>query len=168
MPLTKSPDIQQQKSIIRVEGMRGIQAALDAVRVRHEHIVKPWKKAEDKPGFVTEIERKYRLIIGRVKVIGQRAESAEISVWQLLEHGTRIRWMELSGDWESKTFPRTLSSGPGRGRKLGLNFEDGPWPGIKARKWGETVAEVQKDDTEEFVSEGWKKGFLKAIGKRRR
>ena len=113
-----------------------------------------------------KIERKSRLIIGTVKVVGQRAESASITVWQLLEHGTRIRFMKLSSDWASKTAPGRLSSGAGRGRKLDLDFED-PDPGITKREFGKGVAKAQETATDTQVEEGWKKGFRKGIGTRR-
>lgn len=167
VPLTKQPNVQQQKSTIRTEGMRGVQAALKGVQQRHEAIVRPWKKAKDKPEFRIKVEKKYRLIVGTVKVIGQAAESASITVWQLLEHGTRIRFMDVSPDWISKTAPGRLSSGAGRGQKEGLNFDD-PNPGIVEREFGENVAKAQETATDEFVREGWKKGFQKGIGTRRR
>ena len=163
MPLTSRPNIQQQKSIIRQEGRKGVQAALKGVQQRHEAIVKPWKKDKDKPDFEIEIERKGRVIIGRVKVVGQEAESAGITVWQLLEHGTKIRFMMLSKDWQSKTAVGRLSSGSGAGRKLDLDFEN-PEPGITKREWGKGVAKAQETGTETNIEEGWKNGLRKAIG----
>lgn len=166
MPLIRRPNIQQQKSTIRQEGMRGVKQAVTGVKQRHEAIVKPWNKTRDKPDFKTKVEHKGQRIIGTVKVIGQRAESAEITVWQLLEHGTRIRFMKLSHDWQSKTWPGRLSSGAGGGNKLDLDFED-PDPGITKREWGKNVAKAQETATDTFVEEGWKKGFRKGIGTRR-
>ena len=166
MPFSKQPNVQQQKSTIRENGMIGVREALYGVQLRHEAIVKPWKKAKDKPEFKGKIERKHRLIIGTVKVIGQRAEKAAITVWQLLEHGTRIRFMDVSPDWISKTAPGRLSSGTGRGEKEGLNFKDANY-GIVARDWKENVAKAQETAVDESVREGWKKGFQKGIGKKR-
>lgn len=140
--------------------------ALEGVQQRHEAIVKPWKKDKDKPEFKIKIERKFRLIIGTVKVVGERAESAGITVWQLLEHGTKIRFMKLSKDWRSKTAPGRLSSGTGGGRKLDLDFED-PDPGITKREWAKGVAKTQQTATDTHVEEGWKRGFRKEIGTRR-
>ena len=167
MPLTKRPNIQQQKSTIRLHGMKGVQKALRGVQQRHEAIVKPWKKAKDKPEFKIKVEQKYRTIVGTVKVVGQKAEKAGITVWQLLEHGTKIRFMDVSEDWISKTAPGRLSSGAGRGQKLGLNFAE-PNPGIWKREWSKSVALAQKTGTDEFVREGWTEGFQKGIGTRRR
>lgn len=163
MPLTRKPSVSQQISLIRQGGREGVANALKGVKQRHEAIVRPWKKAEDKPEFEVKVEYRSRLMIGSVKVKGQKAESANITVWQLLEHGTRIRFMDVSPDWISKTQPGQLSSGAGRGHTEELNFEDAN-PGIEARNWGKGVADAQKDATDEFVREGWKNGFRKAFG----
>lgn len=137
-------------------------AALKGVQQRHEAIVQPWKESRDKPEFEIKIEYRNRLMIGTVKVKGQKAVSANITVWQLLEHGTRIRFMDVSPDWVSKTQPGRLSSGAGRGNVEGLNFKD-PNPGIVARDWGKNVAKAQETATDIRVEQGWKNGFRKAI-----
>ena len=162
MPLTRKPNMAQTASIIRQAGREGIMAALKGVQQRHEAIVRPWKESQDKPEFETKVEYRSRLMIGTVKVKGQKAEAASITVWQLLEHGTRIRFMDVSPDRVSKTQPGRISSGAGRGNVTGLNFED-PNPGIIARDWAKGVANAQKTATDEFVREGWKNGFRKGI-----
>jgi hypothetical protein len=136
--------------------------AIAAVQRRHQAIVSPWKEAADKPTFEIKVEYRSRLMIGSVKVKGEKAEKANITVWQLLEHGTKIRFMDVSPDWISKTQPGQLSSGAGQGHTLDLNFEE-PNPGIIERQWGKGVAEDQQEATDDFVREGWKNGFRQAI-----
>jgi hypothetical protein len=164
VPLVRKPNISQSKSVIRQAGREGVKNALISVEERHAGIVSTWKKGEDRPDFVVNIEYKNRLVIGTVKVEGQKAESASITVWQLLEHGTRIRFMQLSEDWISKTQPGRLSGGAGQGHKLGLDLKN-PQPGILPRNWAKGVAEDEKDFTDTYVREGWSKGFRQAIGR---
>lgn len=52
--------------------------------------------------------------------------------WGWLDEGTRIRYMHVSEDWESKTRPNFIGSGPGAGETIGLGP---PLPGIEARNW---------------------------------
>jgi hypothetical protein len=164
MPLTRRPNQSRIKDEIRNGGKIGVAQALEGVKQRHEAIVSPWEKAQDKPKFVSKVEVKYRLVIGTVKMIGSKAESAGITVWQLLEHGTKRRFMKLSPDWVSKTWPGRLSSGAGAGHKLGLDLND-PEGGIDARNWKETVAEAQKPGSDKAVESGWQNGFRKGFGR---
>lgn len=163
MPLVRKPNTQQAISTIRQSGREGVLVSLNAVKKRHEAIVRPWKNSRDKPEFTIGTEYRSRLLIGWVKVSGEDAVKAHKTVWQLLEHGTRIRFMGVSGDWISKTQPGQLSSGAGRGETTGLDFKD-PSPGILARNWGPGVAKEQKGFTDKHVKQGWSIGFRKGIG----
>ena len=163
MPLTRKPNIAQAKTTIRQAGTAGVLASLEAVKKRHMAIVRPWREADDKPIFTIGTEYRNRLLVGWVKMEGTNAVSAHKTVWQLLEHGTRIRFMDVSEDWVSKTKPGQLSSGAGRGNVMGLNFKD-PNPGILARNWGPGIAKEQEENTNRNIRRAWASGFTKGIG----
>jgi hypothetical protein len=164
MPLVKSPNPNVIIREIKEYALDGIKPILDTVVEHHVTIVEPWEEAKDKPQFIPSIERIGSQIWGRVEMIGERAEKTrtDISVWQLLERGTKIRWMQLSEDWESKTTPRSLTSGPGAGTKLDLDF-NAPMPGIEARDWADTVGVEVESDANDTVERTYAEGFEKAF-----
>jgi hypothetical protein len=53
--------------------------------------------------------------------------------------GTKVRYAQLSPDWQSKTKPGQLPSSAGKGRVLYID-KSKPKPGIKARRFDEIVA----------------------------
>ena len=162
MPLTRRPNIQQEKFSIRYLGEGGLREALKSVQRRHQRIVQPWNEPSDVPDFTIEVKKESGKMIGLVKMSGSAAESAGITVWQLLDRGTNVRFMQLSHDWQSKTQPGRLSSGAGAGRKLGLDFEDAK-PGIEARDFSGGVADAAKDEVGIDIEFGYKKGFTRAF-----
>lgn len=162
MPLTEKPNTTAIKSGIRAAGMVGVRKTLQSVKKRHENVVKPWK-SKDTPKFIPVVKAQFRLILGFVNMEGDNAEQAHITVWQLLEHGTKVRFMQLSEGWQSKTSPRQLSSGPGAGFKLGIDKKEGQ-PGIVAREWSDTVGEAEKPDADRNIKEAWSNGFQIMIG----
>ncbi len=162
MPLIKKPNPVAIASGIQAAGMVGVHKTLQGVKKRHEGIVKPWK-SKDRPKFTTVAKRQHNAIFGFVNMEGENAEQAHKTVCQLLEHGTRVRFMQLSGNWQSKTSPRQLSSGAGAGFKLGIDKKDGQ-PGIVAREWSDTVGEAEKPNADRNIKEAWSNGFQIMIG----
>lgn len=59
-------------------------------------------------------------------------------IYFFLHDGTKVRYATLSRDWQSKTTPRILNSGAGRGRVLFVSKAH-PRPGIKAREWTDVI-----------------------------
>ncbi len=163
MPLVKKPDPTAIKSGIKAAGMVGVRKTLQGVQKRHEDVVKPWK-SKDRPKFIPVVKRQHNAIFGFVNMEGENAEQAHKTVWQLLEHGTKVRFMQLSGNWQSKTSPRQLSSGPGAGFKLGIDTKDGQ-PGIVAREWSDTVGKAEKPNADRNIREAWANGFQIMIGR---
>jgi hypothetical protein len=163
MPLIKSPNPQDTIRTIQNEGLKGVEDALKGVKFSHENLVRPWKESEDKPDFEIKVKRAFGLIIGEVIMEATEAESAHISVWQLLNKGTRIRYMMVSDDWVSKTWPGRTSSGAGSGFKTGLDFED-PRGGIDARDFDENITKEAEPGVDSAIETGYDKGFQKAIG----
>lgn len=162
MPITKSPNIPVMVSTIRSTAKAEITKHVKGVAFSHENLVRPWKKSEDKPDFDVEIVMNTGDIIGYVIHKGTEAEDASISVWQLLNKGTRIRYMKVSKDWVSKTWPGRISSGSGSGHTLELDFKD-PDGGIAARNFAENIAKASEVSAESSVEFGYKKGFKQAF-----
>ena len=81
----------------------------------------------------------------------ESAEDATLSVWQLLnrEGGTAVRYMQISKDWKSKTWPvGSFPSNAGAGYTTDLGP---PQPGIESRHIAEVVAdEVDDIDIQEI------------------
>lgn len=57
-----------------------------------------------------------------------------------INFGTRVRYAQLSPDWQSKSTPGQLPSGPGAGRALYIDTSK-PKPGIEARHFDRLVAD---------------------------
>lgn len=163
MPLIKSPNPQDTIRTIQSEGQKGVEEGLKIVKMAHENLVRPWEQAKDKPDFKIQVKRVLHQIWGTVIMEAQKAESASISVWQLLNKGTRIRYMMLSDDWVSKTSPGRTSSGAGGGHKLGLDLEN-PEGGISARDFDEHIAKEAESGVDSAIEAGYDKGFQRGIG----
>jgi hypothetical protein len=163
MPLVKKPDPGQTIRIIQGEGLRGVEEGLRIIKVDHEFLVQPWEKARDRPDFKDKAKRSGGQVIGVVELDAPKAESATLSVWQLLDRGTRIRYMMLSEDWESKTQVGLTVSQSGRGHKLGLDLEN-PEGGIHKRDFAENIAKEAQPEVDDAVERGYDSGFQKAIG----
>ena len=158
MPITKSPNIPVMVSTIRNAGKAEVTNHVKGVAFAHTNLVRPWKEAKDKPDFDIEIEMNTGEIIGYVIHEGAEAEQASLSVWQLLDRGTRIRYMKISKDWVSKTSRGRTTSGAGSGRTLGLDFED-PDGGIEKREFAKFIGLEAKTSADSSVEQGYKKGF---------
>lgn len=150
-------------TIIRSTAVEGVRAHVKGVAMAHESLVRPWDEAKDKPTFDVEIHLNTGDIIGLVVHKAQEAESASLSVWQLLDRGTRIRYMMVSEDWVSKTSAGRTSSGAGAGFTTGLDFEE-PRGGIEEREFGENIAREAQVSAKSHVKSGYSKGFKKAFG----
>ena len=164
MPITKSPNTSAMTSTIRNEAKAAITDHVKGVAMAHENLVRPWKKAEDKPRFDIEIEMGNGEIIGLVIHRGQEAEDASISVWQLLDRGTKIRYMQVSQDpqWVSKTWPGRTTSGAGAGFKEGLDFKN-PRGGIAKRDFAKNIGLEAEPAARTFVEQGYSKGFKRVF-----
>ncbi len=162
MPITKSPNIPVMVATIRNTAKVLVTDHVKGVALAHKNLVGPWKKAEDKPEFDVEIEMGSGEIIGLVIHKGTEAEDASLSVWQLLDRGTRIRYMKLSKDWVSKTAVGRTSSGAGAGHTLGLDFKN-PDGGIAKREFAKNIGKESKPSADSSVEVGYKKGFKQAF-----
>lgn len=133
----------------------------------HETYVEPWELAIDKPDFTIEFERYSEGgYAGLVYMEAPTAEDASLSVWQLLNRdwgdgmATNVRYMQVSEDWESKTKPGALTSGPGAGETEGLGKG---WPGIESRHIADTIAEEMESGIDDTVKNIYDLAFEKAF-----
>lgn len=75
-----------------------------------------------------------------------RAVYVDNEIYFYLSRGTKVRWALMSSDWRSKTRPRRIPAGRGRGRAVVMGRRAmmargiGPRPGIKARKFDKMIA----------------------------
>lgn len=150
------PPAQQARTIRETAKSRLRQNLLEPVKRRHDEIVGPWEVSADQPAFEVVDESDKGRVYLRVRMDADAAESASLSVWQLLNRGTSVRYMQLSEDWESKTAPGQPFSGPGAGEKLGLDVGR-PQQGIEAREFDEAVA--QEFDADAIVKRAIDEGF---------
>ena len=166
MPMVSKPDSKETAAMIRAEIQNETSRHLGGVQQLHENLVKGWEEAGDRPTFDSEVANEDGKIVGYVTMEGEPAEQARtgITVWQLLERGTRVRYMQLSDDWASKTFPRRITSGSGAGHKLGIDT-DNAQPGIRARNFAENIANASDTSADSSVRVGADRGFEKGFAR---
>jgi len=100
---------------------------------------------------------------------GPVGSAQQVSKFVWLDKGTRIRWAVMSSDWQSKTRPGRLNSGPGSGRVViagrramqSRNIR--PRPGIEARGWTEMVAKRRKRPYQRAMVKAMQRGARKAF-----
>ena len=138
--IRRPPPPSTQADLIRTTAIGKLRPHLRQVQEAHEEYVSPWEVSSDKPDFKQAIVRNAGQIVAAVDMEADSAESATLSVWQLLDRGTSVRYMQVSDDWESKTQPGQPYSGPGAGFKTGLDISR-PQAGIRNRKIAEMIAE---------------------------
>lgn len=110
--------------------------------------VSAWKK--EKPKFKSRVgENKGNLVVQA----GLAEESSKgAKKWIFLNVGTSLRWAVMSPNWKSKTKPRQLKSGGGRGKAIIVgkramqrrNIK--PRPGIDAREWTPEIFETRSPE----------------------
>lgn len=94
-------------------------------------------------------------------VIKEGGEPFGRKKWLWLDEGTKVRYMHVSANWESKTRVGWIGSGQGKGWTTGLGF---PLPGIKAREWtGKINTKLEKRTIKRF-----KTALKKGLKRRRR
>lgn len=77
-------------------------------------------------------------------------------VYYWLDKGTSVRRAVMSPDWQSKTKPGSLQSGPGRGRVVFISKKIN-LPGIEARNFSGKIAETIEQELEPTFNRNLKK-----------
>ncbi len=106
----------------------GVQIEGETVNAEYQKTTRTWKN-----------EPEHKVIFKQTK---QRISSLNITdnrIYFFIHGGTKVRRAVLSGDWISKTTPRFVGSGSGRGRVLFVSKKVA-LPGIKAREWTDVIA----------------------------
>lgn len=154
--IKRPPPPTHQANIIKSTAKGEIRELVEEVARKHREYVAPWELSGDKPAFeVEDLSERGKTVLA-VSMDADAAEQASLSVWQLLDRGTTVRYMQVSEDWESKTWPGQPFSGPGAGETTGLDLGD-PQEGIEERKIGEMIAEQFDPDTE--IRDAYDAGF---------
>lgn len=81
----------------------------------------------------------------RLEVHPKEDGSRGAKKWGFLDKGTKVRHAVMSNPFVAKTTPKLLSSKRGRGKMI-IVRKDINRPGIKARKWSETLQKKWKAD----------------------
>lgn len=153
--IKKPPSVNQR--------MRGIHETLKRqmapfanqhVQIR-EGLVSNWSP-ENKPTFTKHIDDFPNKIRVRVKMEANSAPGAELSVYELLDEGTDLRYMHVSDDWQSKTTPGSLKSGAGTGTTVGLGK---PVDGIDERRFESTIDRTLNTKLDTVVYNSFKEGL---------
>jgi len=111
----------------------------DGVQTEGETEQKEYRKTTSTWGNKPKHELEFSQTKREIKAINITNDK----VYFFLHEGTKVRYAVLSRDWISKTTPRRLSSGPGRGRVLFISKKH-PRPGIEAREWTDVIIQKRK------------------------
>jgi hypothetical protein len=105
----------------------------ESMRDSHELTTKTWRH---KPVF-----RKYVRVTENEVYLSVTTQD---DIYRYIDQGTKVRYALMSKDWISKTKPRVLTPGGGRGHMVFVNKKIRR-PGIKARKFSEEIWHHRKD-----------------------
>jgi len=102
----------------------------------------------------------------QIKMRAQEANQASISAYTLLDQGTSERKVRLV-NWQSKTQPRSLISGPGSGyvvrRADGSPVIFPPVPGITKREFDDTANETLQPEMKEATDKAIRAALSKVV-----
>lgn len=141
---------------IRLELLSALGKSGKKLKEEFEKTTKTWKG--EKPTFEPIIS----VVQGTGAGLDMALTGAEKGVrkWFYLNEGTSVRYAILSDDWESKTTPGFVGSGPGRGRVVAVNVNS-PQPGIETRGWTDIIKRefkpVFREDMQAALATGMKK-----------
>lgn len=110
----------------------GVQTEGETEQKEYEKTTRTWRR-----------EPKHELEFSQTKAEIKAMNRTNDKIYYFLHDGTKVRYAVLSSDWQSKTTPRVLNSGPGRGKVLFVSKKR-PMPGIKAREWTDVIIRKRK------------------------
>lgn len=133
--VVSKPDIVKRYRRRRVRVKNAMTSVVSKATADRNDFVSYWE-SQDRPRFTFFSEDTGNKI--RVGIVKQDepAESATLSVWELLDRGTNLRFMQLSEDWSSKTAPGNIEKFAGSGHTTGINMKN-VRPGIAPREFDE-------------------------------
>lgn len=121
-----------------------------------ERVTATWSE-DDKPTFVPSITLEGNIITWALKVDAPEAPSSTtgISVWRLLNDGTKVMRAIMTQPFERKTQPGQFASGPGQG---GLYYysKNISLPGIRRGGWDEKANQLLEPKMKRAINMGVK------------
>ena len=148
---------------IRLELLNELRKEARLIKKEYEKTVQTWS---DAPSFDQDIS----LTGGAASaLVGPTGSTQQVNKFKWLDKGTRIRWALMSRDWQSKTRPGQLHSGPGAGRVLiagrrAMQARNiAPRPGIQARNWTTMIAQRRKRPFQKAMVKAMQRGAAKAF-----
>lgn len=147
-----------QRKMIRKQVTKQMQkVAKKHVKVR-DQLTKNWSE-KNRPDFDVETEQNPNSITVRVTLEANDAKSARLSVYELLDEGTDVRYAQMSHDFKAKTTPGSLVSGSGQGSFLYVDTNLPHEEGIDAREFDETANDKLHKEMLDSITRGYKEGF---------
>ena len=119
---------------IRVELLAALEKQSKLLVKEFEKTTKTWHG--EKPEFEAQIGLEQGS--GATLEVALTGPQKGIDKWFWLDRGTKVRRALMSRDWQSKTTPGLIGSGPGRGRVLFVSRQLA-LPGIEAREWAKLI-----------------------------
>ena len=118
-----------------------------------EEFEKTYETFDNKPDFERDVYQNGNEIIGTYFTEGEGSSS---NPYPFLVRGTKVRYATMSSDFEAKTKPGIIGSGPGAGRMLYVN-KNRPRPGIEAREFDKVIAKLEQKRLKQIAKEYEKK-----------
>jgi hypothetical protein len=109
----------------------------------------------NKPDFKKLVEESPGKIKFSIELIAPNAKSANISVYRMLNEGTKIRYAVMSSDFQRKTSPRVIDSVPGKGGMVNLDLTQIN-DGIEKREWDEEINEKLESRFKKIIEEAYR------------
>lgn len=122
----------------------------DAIRKEYEKTTRTWNHKPEFEVLPEVSDTEATVLVG-----------TDDKIYKFLDEGTRVRYATLSKDWQSKTKPGIIGSGPGRGRVLFVSKKR-PRPGIEARRFTQIIQSRRKRPFHRSMIKAMRKGADKA------
>lgn len=136
---------------------------------QRDTLTAPWS-SENTPDFdKIGPDATPRKVSMKIEMTAQEARKARVSVYTLLDEGTKVRHVRVTKDWTSKTAVRSTTSGAGSGDVVRnregdpvIFFNEQP-DGIDERFFDETINEELEPDLDAATIQGFGDGMEKLI-----
>jgi len=153
MPVIETKVLRPKK--LKIDEVR--MALLNALRAEGRAIQKEYEKTvatwAHKP--------KFEQLIGLDKQQATVLVGTDSRIYKFIDEGTRVRRAVMSKDWQSKTTPNVIGSGPGRGHVVFISKKIA-LPGIKARNFTKIIQRRRKKPFRNAMLKAARKGAAKA------
>jgi hypothetical protein len=149
---------------VRKELVKAAEKQAKITENKYKETVASWKGAKPKFQSIIEVESDITVLTGPV------GSTEAVEKFVFLDEGTKIRWAVMSKNWKSKTKPRQLKSGGGRGkvviagRRAMRKRNIKPRRGIEARKWTETLGKQRTRPFTKAMIQATNKGLENIYG----